>query len=90
MVIANDGTPVAVACPERQGFKLSPAQLEAAITPRTRWLIINSPANPTGTTYTEAEYLGLADVLAHHPQVLVMTDDIYEHIRFDGRPTSRW
>jgi len=87
MVLANDGTPVTVACPESQGFKLTPAQLAAAITPRTRWLIINSPSNPTGAAYTASEYRGLADVLAHHPHVLVMTDDIYEHIRFDGRST---
>jgi aspartate aminotransferase len=84
MVLACDGVPVAVACPEPQGFKLVPAQLEAAITPRTRWLILNSPSNPTGATYTAAEYKALAEVLAHHPGVLVMTDDIYEHIRFEG------
>jgi aspartate aminotransferase len=88
MVIASDGQPVIVPCPERQGFKLVPAQLEAAITPRTRWLLLNSPSNPTGATYTEAEYRGLAEVLARHPQVLVMTDDIYEHIRFDGSLTT--
>ena len=87
MVLANDGTPVIVACPEGQGFKLTPAQLEAAITPTTRWLIINSPSNPTGAAYSAAEYRGLADVLARHPHVLVMTDDIYEHIRYDGQPT---
>jgi len=87
MVLANDGTPVTVACPETQGFKLTPAQLAAAITPRTRWLIINSPSNPTGAAYTASEYRGLAEVLVHHPHVLVMTDDIYEHIRFDGRST---
>ncbi len=84
MVLACDGVPVAVACPEPQGFKLVPAQLEAAITPRTRWLILNSPSNPTGATYTAAEYKVLAEVLARHPGVLVMTDDIYEHIRFEG------
>lgn len=84
MTLACDGVPVAVACPEAQGFKLVPAQLEAAITPRTRWLILNSPANPTGATYTTAEYRALAEVLARHPGVLVMTDDIYEHIRFEG------
>jgi aspartate aminotransferase len=82
--LACDGVPVAVACPESQGFKLAPAQLEAAITPRTRWLILNSPSNPAGATYTAAEYRGLAEVLARHPGVLVMTDDIYEHIRFEG------
>lgn len=84
MVLACDGAPVAVPCPEAQGFKLGPEQLDAAITDRTRWLILNSPSNPTGATYTAAEYRALADVLARHPSVLVMTDDIYEHIRFDG------
>lgn len=88
MVLANDGTPVTVPCPEAQGFKLLPAQLEAAITPRTRWLILNSPGNPTGATYTAAEYLAVAEVLDRYPDVLVMTDDIYEHIRFDGRRTE--
>ena len=87
MVIACDGIPKIVACPESQGFKISPAQLEAAITGKTRWLIINSPSNPTGASYSTAEYRKLADILARHPQVLVMTDDIYEHIRFDGRAT---
>jgi aspartate aminotransferase len=87
MVLACEGVPKIVACPENQGFKMSPAQLDAAITDKTRWLIINSPSNPTGASYTAAEYRKLADVLAQHPQVLVMTDDIYEHIRFDGRAT---
>ncbi|MBB4225475.1 aspartate aminotransferase [Variovorax guangxiensis] len=84
MVLACEGTPVTVACPEANGFKLTPAQLEAAITPRTRWLLINSPSNPTGASYTAAEYRALAEVLERHPQVMVMTDEIYEHIRFDG------
>ena len=88
MVLASDGTPVTVACPEANGFKLTPAQLDAAITPKTRWLLINSPSNPTGAAYTAAEYRALADVLARHPHVLVMTDDIYEHIRFDGQRTA--
>jgi aspartate aminotransferase len=87
MVLACDGTPVTVACPEANGFKLTPAQLEAAITPKTRWVLFNSPSNPTGASYTRAEYRALADVLARHPHVLVMTDDIYEHIRFDGQRT---
>ncbi len=87
MVLACDGTPVTVACPESNDFKLTPAQLEAAITPRTRWLLINSPSNPTGASYTTEEYRALAEVLARHPQVQVMTDDIYEHIRFDGQKT---
>lgn len=87
MVIACEGVPVTVPCPESSGFKLQPAQLEAAITPRTRWLLINSPSNPTGASYTADEYRALAEVLLCHPQVLVMTDDIYEHIRFDGQKT---
>jgi aspartate aminotransferase len=87
MVLACEGTPVTVACPEANGFKLTPAQLEAAITPRTRWLLINSPSNPTGASYTADEYRALAEVLERHPQVMVMTDDIYEHIRFDGEAT---
>jgi len=86
MVLACDGTPVTVPCSEAQGFKLTPAQLEAAITAKTRWLIINAPSNPTGATYTAAEYRALADVLARHPHVMVMTDDIYEHIHFGSEP----
>ena len=87
MTLACDGKPVIVACPEESGFKLTAAQLEAAITPRTRWLLINSPSNPTGAAYTLVEYRALADVLIRHPHVMVMTDDIYEHIRFDGQRT---
>ncbi len=87
MVLACEGAPITVACPEANGFKLTAAQLEAAITPRTRWLLINSPSNPTGASYTAAEYRALADVLLLHPHVMVMTDDIYEHIRFDGEST---
>jgi aspartate aminotransferase len=84
MVLVCDGVPVPVACSEDQGFKLKPEQLAAAITGRTRWLVLNSPSNPTGATYTPDEYRALAAVLARHPSVLVMTDDIYEHIWFDG------
>ncbi|TKC87940.1 aspartate transaminase [Trinickia terrae] len=84
MTLACDGVPVVVPCSEADGFKLTPAALEAAITPRTRWLIINSPTNPTGATYTARELRALADVLLRHPQVLVMMDDIYEHIRFEA------
>lgn len=84
MAIACDGTPVFVPCDETQNFKLTAAQLESAITARTRWLVINSPSNPTGASYTADEYRALAGVLARHPHVMVMTDDIYEHIRYDG------
>jgi aspartate aminotransferase len=87
MALACEGVPATVPCPEDDGFKITPEQLEATITPRTRWLLINSPSNPTGASYTSAEFRGLADVLARHPDVLVMTDDIYEHIRFDGQAT---
>ncbi|MEX3764642.1 aspartate transaminase [Paraburkholderia phenoliruptrix] len=84
MTLACDGTPVVVPCTEADSFKLTPAVLEKAITPRTRWLIINSPTNPTGASYSTAELRALADVLLRHPHVLVMMDDIYEHIRFEA------
>ncbi len=80
MVIANEGTPVIVPCGEEVGFKLTPEALEAAITPRTRWVILNSPSNPTGAAYTRDELRALADVLVKHPQVLVMCDEIYDRI----------
>jgi len=82
MVALADGTPVCVPCDQAAGFKLTPAQLEAAITPRTRWLIFNSPSNPSGATYSAAELGALAGVLLRHPQVWVMADDIYEHLRY--------
>jgi aspartate aminotransferase len=66
------------------GFKMTPDQLEAAITPRTKWLIFNSPSNPTGAGYSADEIRGLTDVLMRHPQVWVLTDDMYEHIAFEG------
>src|SRR5690606_34368312 len=69
MVLANDGKPVIVPCAEQQGFKLSPAALEAAITPKTRWLILNAPSNPTGAVYDADELRGLAEVLERHPHV---------------------
>lgn len=82
----NDGTPVFLECPLEQGYKLTPEQLEAHIGPRTRWLILNSPGNPSGALYDEAELAALAAVLRRHPQVLILLDELYEHIRFDGRP----
>lgn len=84
MVLACDGTPVIVPCPESDGFLLTPQALEAAITPATRWLILNSPSNPTGAAYSSDQLRGLAEVLMRHPQVMVLTDDIYEHIRFEA------
>lgn len=82
MVKLCEGKPVVVPCPESAGFKLTPEALESAITPRTRWLLINSPSNPTGACYTAEDYRALAQVLLRHPHVMVMTDEIYEHIRY--------
>lgn len=79
------GTPVFIPCPPANDFKLVPAQLEQAITARTRWLVLNSPSNPSGATYTRAEMKALTDVLVRHPHVNVLTDDIYEHLLYDGQ-----
>ena len=84
MVLLADGVPVPVECPADTGFKLQPADLEKAITPKTKWLILNSPNNPTGAAYTRAELKALTDVLVRHPHVWVMTDDMYEHLNYDG------
>jgi aspartate aminotransferase len=84
MVLLADGTPVPVACPQNYGFKMRPEDLDAAITPKTKWLILNSPSNPTGAAYTEADLRAVADVLLKHPHVWVMTDDMYEHLTYDG------
>ena len=80
------GEPVIVNCPQNNGFKLRPEDLEAAITPRTKWLILNFPNNPTGTAASADELRALGDVLLRHPQVWVMSDDMYEHLMFDGVP----
>ena len=80
MVLLADGTPVIVECQQAQGFKLLPEQLEAAITPRTKLFVINSPSNPTGVAYTRKELEALGEVLRRHPQVLIATDDMYEKI----------
>jgi aspartate aminotransferase len=82
----NGGRPVFVNTEPGSGFKLDPQALEAAITPNTRWLVLNSPGNPTGAVYGEAEMATVAQVLRRHPQVLLLLDEIYEHIRFDLRP----
>lgn len=83
MVRANDGTPVIVDCPESDGFRLTPAGLRAALTDRTRWLILNTPGNPTGAAYTTGELRSLAEVLLDHPHVRVLTDEIYDEIWYD-------
>jgi len=85
MVKLLGGTPVVVECPETSGFRLTPDVLEKAITPRTKWLFLNMPGNPSGAIYSETDLKALSAVLARHKQVLVLSDEIYEHILFDGR-----
>ncbi len=84
MVLLAGGEPVVVECPIETGFRMTPEQLEAAITPKTKWLIFNSPSNPTGAGYTRDQLKALTDVLMRHPHVWVMTDDMYEHLAYDG------
>jgi aspartate aminotransferase len=84
MALLAGGTPVFVSCPDQTGFKLRAEDLEEAITARTKWVILNSPSNPTGAAYSAAELRALTDVLLRHPQVWLLTDDIYEHLVYDG------
>lgn len=84
MVLFAEGTPVVVPCAEENGFKLQPAELDAAITKNTKWLILNSPSNPTGAGYTQSQMRALCDVLVKHPHVHIIADDIYEHLVYDG------
>lgn len=88
MVTLAEGEPVIVACDEQHDWKLQPQQLAAALTPATRWVILNSPGNPTGAVYSAQELQALAEVLTDHPQVLIMADDIYEPLRYDATPFS--
>ncbi len=88
MVLLAEGTPVYIDAPIEQDFKITPEQLEAAITPRTRALILCSPSNPTGSVYTREELEGLKNVLLRHEQVIVLADEIYEHINYTGRHAS--
>ena len=88
MVKMADGTPVIVSAGIEQDFKITPAQLEAAITPKTKALILCSPSNPTGSVYSKQELAGLAETLAKHPQVFVIADEIYEHINYVGKHES--
>jgi len=83
MVLAAGGEPVAVETRMEEGFKMKPEALERAITPKTKWLLFNSPSNPTGAAYTRAELKALTDVLVRHPHVWVMSDDMYEHLVYD-------
>ena len=87
MVALAGASPVTVACPEENGFKLRPEDLQAAITPRTRMIILNSPSNPTGVHYLREEYLALVEVLAKHEDIVIVSDDIYYRILFHG---SEW
>ncbi|WP_203073837.1 pyridoxal phosphate-dependent aminotransferase [Falsiroseomonas ponticola] len=82
IVALAEGKPVIVACGPNQGFKMTPEQLEAAITPKTKWLILNNPSNPTGAGYTAEELKGLAEVLLRHPNVWIFSDDIYEKLTY--------
>jgi len=86
MVLLADGVPVVIEAGVEQGFKITPEQLERAITKKTRLFVLNSPSNPTGAAYTRAELLQLGEVLRKHPQVLVATDDMYEHILWTPEP----
>jgi len=86
MVLLADGVPVVIPADITQGFKISPAQLEQAITPKTRLVIINSPSNPTGATYSREELAALGAVIRQHPRVMVASDDIYEHIQLTSEP----
>jgi aspartate aminotransferase len=86
MVLLADGVPVTVSAGASQGYKITAAQLAAAITPRTKLFIINSPSNPTGAAYTKAELQALGEVLAKHPQVIIASDEMYEHIYWASEP----
>ena len=84
IVQLTGATPVIVEATAEEGFRLSAQKLEAAITPNTKWLILNSPSNPTGAAYSAAHLRTLADVLLRHPHVMILTDDMYEHLLYDG------
>jgi len=86
MVLLADGTPIIIESGLDQGFKITPEQLAAAITPKTKLMVINSPSNPTGAAYSHAELAALGEVLRQHPQIIVASDDIYEHISWSGEP----
>ena len=84
MVLLCGGEPVIVPCPAEAGFKMGPGLLEAAITPKTKWVLLNSPSNPSGAAYGRDEMKALTDVLLRHPHVWILTDDMYEHVVYDG------
>jgi len=84
IVLLAGGTPVILECNEKQGFKINPSDLDKSINKKTKWIILNSPSNPTGACYTEKDIKEIADVLMKHPQVHILSDDIYEHVTYDG------
>jgi aspartate aminotransferase len=88
MVLANDGTPVVVQTTAQNNFKITPAQLQNAITEQTKWLILNAPGNPSGAVYSESELRGLAEVLAERPHVHVLADEIYDEIIYGSAPPA--
>ncbi len=84
IVLLAGGKPVVMECDEKQSFKINPSDLEKFITPKTKWIILNSPSNPTGACYSEKDIREIAKVLEKHPQVYILSDDIYEHVTYEG------
>jgi aspartate aminotransferase len=84
IVLLAGGTPIILRCSEKQGFKINPSELEKSITTKTKWIILNSPSNPTGACYTESDIKEISKVLAKHPHVYILSDDIYEHVTYEG------
>ncbi len=84
IVLLAGGKPVVMKCDEKQGFKINPSDLEKFITPKTKWIILNSPSNPTGACYSENDIKAIADVLQKHEHIYILSDDIYEHVTYEG------
>ena len=84
IVLLAGGTPIILECNEKQGFKINPSELEKSITKKTKWIILNSPSNPTGVCYSEEDIKEIAKVLIKHPHVNILSDDIYEHVAYEG------
>ena len=84
IVLLAGGIPIILECNEKQGFKINPLELEKTITKKTKWIILNSPSNPTGACYSENDIKEIAKVLIKHPQVYILSDDIYEHVAYEG------
>ena len=84
IVLLAGGKPVVMECDEKQGFKINPSDLEKFITPKTKWIILNSPSNPTGACYSENDIREIAKILENHPHVYILSDDIYEHVTYEG------